>query len=110
VNEHDAWIAHSLRLIQARVVTMEKLEKADKNHTDPDPRKRDALRYELRMVTYCYQRRDEWDTFIGEYAVWWEYLVHHAALQIERDAGRLAESDFLVACAVLRAERDEALG
>lgn len=107
--ELEDWLHHSLRLIVTRVAKIDELIRDHKRPVDT-PAQQARLRYELQMITYCVRNRAQAETFVGEYAVWWAWLTQHAALQVERYAGRLSDQEFYAACMRLLQERDMALG
>lgn len=49
------------------------------------------------------------DELQGGAAIWWDYIVAHARLQIKRYAYEISEQEFFEACKALRRQRDEDL-
>lgn len=109
--EVTGWIFHSLRLIHARVQHLRDAHHPEVKagtHRADDPAVIRRLRYELRVVQFCWDHREAAGSFQGSAAVWWAYMVAHARLQVKRYAGEMDNETFYEACAMLRLERDAA--
>lgn len=90
------WLHHGVRLCRARL---------DKLPEDADWRTRHALQQELAAREFVLQHLDN-PMLQGAAAVWRDYMIAHAELQIKRYSRQISEDEFFKQTSALRRERD----